>query len=279
VEIYQIILTAILVNIPIGWLAIKNQSLRIPDGAIAAGTVGLVLMIVHPIFWVELLLFFGTSSLLTKYQEHEHIKEEALSLAEKGGQRDALQVLANSGLVLITALIYAFTYSLWSDQVLRTTMIFGVLNFAVVNADTWATELGVTSKKQPYSILNPTRKVERGTSGGVSPKGILASLIGAAVIAISYALLTLLWGAHPSPGLILLITLGGLLGSLIDSLLGATVQAQYYCPSCDKMTEKTIHSRCGGSSTEHRRGFTWFNNDLVNVTAALTSSLLCLLFL
>jgi uncharacterized protein (TIGR00297 family) len=279
VEIYQILITAILVNIPIGWVAVRNQSLRIPDGVIAAGLVGLVLMIVHPIFWLELLVFFGSSSLLTKYQEQESIKQDALSLAEKGGQRDSFQVIANSGLVLIVALVYASSYPLWSDQVLQDTMIFGVLSFAVVNADTWATELGVTSREQPYSILNPTRKVARGTSGGVSPKGLLASLGGAAVIAVSFSLLALLWGAKSSPGLIVLITLGGLLGSLIDSLLGATVQAQYYCPVCDKMTEKQVHAHCGGTITQHQRGFTWFNNDLVNVTAALMSSLFCLLLI
>lgn len=278
-EIYQIFITALFINIPIGWVAIKNHSLRVPDGVIAAGVVGLVLMIVHPIFWLELLVFFGSSSLLTKYQEQAIVKQDALSLAEKGGQRDAFQVLANSGLVLVVALVYASSYSLWSDQVLQETMIFGILNFAVVNADTWATELGVTSREQPYSILHPTKKVARGTSGGVSPKGLLASLGGSAVIAITFGLLTLLWGATPSAGLILLITLGGLLGSLIDSVLGATVQAQYYCPACDKMTEKQVHARCGGTMTQHRRGFTWFNNDLVNVTAALTSSLFCLFFI
>ena len=109
-----------------------------------------------------------------------------------------------------------------------------MLNFAVVNADTWATELGVLNPTPPRLITNLRKVVEKGTSGGVSLVGTLASLAGAGIVGLLAALISptgidwkfFVW-----------ISIAGLLGSLFDSLLGATVQATYYCPSCQKETE------------------------------------------
>jgi uncharacterized membrane protein len=63
----------------------------------------------------------------------------------------------------------------------------------------------------------------------------------------------------------------GLVGSLVDSLLGASVQAIYYCPSCTKETESRLHG-CG-SSTLHRRGWRWLNNDVVNFLSSFVGAL------
>ncbi len=65
----------------------------------------------------------------------------------------------------------------------------------------------------------------------------------------------------------LIALVSGLAGSFFDSLLGATVQAMYYCPSCDKETERRIHS-CG-TKTQPLRGISWINNDMVNFLATL----------
>jgi uncharacterized membrane protein len=58
---------------------------------------------------------------------------------------------------------------------------------------------------------------------------------------------------------------GGTAGSFADSLLGATVQASYYCPACAKPTESRVH-RCGTGSMLVR-GVAWMNNDVVNLAA------------
>ena len=63
----------------------------------------------------------------------------------------------------------------------------------------------------------------------------------------------------------------GLAGSLVDSLLGASVQAIYFCPACAKETEKTTHG-CG-TPTQHRRGWRWLNNDAVNFVSSLIGAL------
>ena len=64
------------------------------------------------------------------------------------------------------------------------------------------------------------------------------------------------------------VTLGGLIGALFESLLGATVQAIYHCPQCDKETEKYPLHSCG-TPTEQVRGWKWLSNDIVNLSCAL----------
>jgi hypothetical protein len=57
-----------------------------------------------------------------------------------------------------------------------------------------------------------------------------------------------------------------------DSLLGATLQAIYYCPSCEKETERHPQHTCG-TNTDHIRGWRWLNNDWVNFTCSLVGAL------
>ena len=70
-----------------------------------------------------------------------------------------------------------------------------------------------------------------------------------------------------------MITFAGFAGSLVDSLLGATRQAIFFCPSCQKETEKHPVHTCG-MHTDLKRGWTWLNNDWVNVSCVLTGAIL-----
>ena len=87
--------------------------------------------------------------------------------------------------------------------------------------------------------------------------GNLRVAVGASIIALPAALFTRNWSLFP------LITFAGLAGSLFDSLLGATIQAMYYCPTDKKETEKHPLHTCG-TETVHIRGWEWLNNDWVN---------------
>jgi len=233
----------------ISFLAYRAHSLS-KNGALAALFLGTIVFGIGGAPWAIILLtFFITSSLLSRM-----FKKRKQGLSEKyskGDQRDAGQVLANGGLAAVFVIIHYF-FPLSSIG-----WVGFAASLAAVNADTWATELGVLNPTPPRLITNLRKRVEKGTSGGISLVGTLASLLGAAAIALPASFFTFNWSLFP------IITLAGLLGSLFDSFLGATVQAMYFCPTDNKETEKHPLHTCG-TETVHLRGWPWLTNDWVN---------------
>ncbi|HTX92465.1 MAG TPA: DUF92 domain-containing protein [Anaerolineales bacterium] len=214
--------------------------------------------------WATLLLaFFISSSALTRLFARR--KASLNEKFDKGGTRDIGQVLANGGIAAIfTGLHFFFPQAAW------TWMGFAA-SLAAVNADTWATELGVLNPSMPR-LITTWKPVERGTSGGISLYGTLASLAGSAFVSILGALVAPGFVQVSFPILFLVLTLSGLLGSLFDSFLGATVQAIYFCPKCEKETEKHPSHTCG-TETVQLRGWKWLNNDLVNLCCSVVGAL------
>ncbi|MCA9958190.1 MAG: DUF92 domain-containing protein, partial [Anaerolineales bacterium] len=135
-----------------------------------------------------------------------------------------------------------------------------------VTADTWATELGTLSKTPPR-LITTGEVVDVGTSGGVSWLGTAVSLTGGLLIGLAGGLLQHARGEKMLGRIALAGAIGGLVGSLTDSLLGATVQQIYYCDTCQKDTERKIH-KCG-TVTRPLRGWSWMNNDLVNLISSI----------
>jgi uncharacterized protein (TIGR00297 family) len=221
------------------------------DGAAAASIVGCITFARGGVpGTASMLVFFGSSSLLSRVGEG---RKEALPLAQaKGARRDAWQVLANGGVAALSGGLgrrYAATGAL-----------------AAAAADTWATELGMLAGRQPRLITN-FRHVPPGTSGGITPEGLLASLGGAVLVGLASAAPRREWA------IVRAAALAGLAGALLDSLLGATLQAVYRCPHCEVMTEVAVHPRCGMPAW-HRRGLRWMTNDTVNLLATLAGALI-----
>jgi len=84
-------------------------------------------------------------------------------------------------------------------------------------ADTLAAEIGMLSKKKPVLITN-FKKVYRGTDGAVTALGLIASIIGAGLIALIH------YGLFRNINYFLIILVAGFIGSIADSYLGATLQ-------------------------------------------------------
>lgn len=256
------ILIGFILAILVSHLAYRAHSLSI-SGALAAALVGTIVFGIGGWQWAVLLLaFFITSSGLSRlFKKRKQGLDEKFS---KGHQRDAGQVFGNGGLATAFVLVHA----LYPEA--RIGWVGFAAALAAVNADTWATELGVLNPTPPRRITNLGARVEKGTSGGVSLLGTLASLMGSALIAILAALLTDNGSVFP------LVTLSGLAGSLFDSFLGATVQAMYYCPTDNKETEKHPLHTCG-TKTVHIRGWKWLNNDWVNFACGAFSVVIAFL--
>ncbi len=258
------ILIGFILGIIIAGLAWRAKALS-NSGAWAAALTGGMIFGLGGVPWAVLLLtFFISSSILSRM-----FAQRKAALAEKfskGSRRDWGQVLANGGLGAVLALIHWF-FPGW-------TWVWPAFTgaMAAVNADTWATELGVLSRQAPRLITN-WKTVERGTSGGVSGLGYLAELGGAGLVAAAAALFT------PSEARWLVLgagIAGGLVGATVDSLVGATVQGIYYCPKCQKETERHPLHSCG-TGTLHRRGWRWVTNEVVNFSCSLAAALVAVL--
>jgi len=253
-----------------GLIASAGYKLRAlsKTGVIAAIMIGTTLFVFTSVAWYgTLIVFFLTSTGWSKWRKRQ--KRKAESTYEKGGRRDAWQVLANGGAATLCGVVYYVWPSVgwWF-------VFVGVM--ASVNADTWATEIGGLSKRLPRSIVT-LRQVPRGTSGGVSMLGSVAAACGALTIGVSAALLlnnmSGSWIVTEGEGslaggwlLIIAALIGGLAGAFFDSLVGSTVQRMNRCTVCGAEIEQ--HTHCSQSS-ERLRGWRWMNNDAVNALSSV----------
>jgi uncharacterized membrane protein len=69
--------------------------------------------------------------------------------------------------------------------------------------------------------------------------------------------------------------IAGALGSLFDSLLGATVQGIYYSERRNRQTEQPVER--DGTPNRHVRGWKWVDNDLVNLLSTALGAMLALI--
>ncbi len=208
---------------------------------------------------IPILTFFLLSSLLSRMGKG--IKQQFDLIFEKGHQRDYAQVLANGGVAGSMMILFMF----YKNPLIY---LYYLAALAAATADTWATEIGILLRQRPRFILN-LRPVPPGTSGGITLAGLLAAFLGAAILTISgYAFLNSKISLS-SVGLFWLITGSGFMGSIIDSYLGATLQGQYRCSVCGKITEKKVH--CQHAPTALVSGVNWVNNDIVNFLNTLSA--------
>jgi uncharacterized protein (TIGR00297 family) len=242
--VIQAVLGGVLAAV-VALFAYRARALTLP-GAVAAFAVGTIVF--GSGGWraaAVLFAFFIPSTLISRLG------------GKRGPPRSAWQVLANGGVAAICVL--ASTRS-------------GVLAaafagaFAAASADTWGTEIGALSRTPPVSILT-LRSVQAGRSGGVTALGSAATICGALCVALVASVVGLapLWS----------VAAGGIAGALLDSVLGASLQALRWCTQCSCECETRMH-QCG-SPTILRRGAGWLENDGVNFAATLGGALVAAL--
>jgi uncharacterized protein (TIGR00297 family) len=264
------LLYGIILALVVSLVAYRAHALN-PSGAAAAAILGTIVFGLGGLTWAVLLLafFISSSGLSRLFKRRKAGLDEKFS---KGSRRDAGQVLANGGISGVFVLLHL----LFPGQAWPWMGFAGAL--AAANADTWATELGVLSRSLPRMITSG-RAVERGTSGAVSLAGTGAALSGGLLIGLLAGVLWRwtsplttppAWGAVL--GITAWVTLSGLAGSLVDSLLGATLQAIYTCPACQKETERHPTHLCG-AQTIYLRGLPWLDNDWVNTICTLAGGI------
>lgn len=213
--------------------------------------------------WGALLFTFFFSATGWSHFQAENKAAQAGSRVAKSGARDSAQVLANGGLFGVAALLSLI--SPWYGW-----LAIGTGALAAATADTWATELGMLDWGGPPRLITNWQTVPVGTSGAVSRRGLLAALSGAVLIALLAAAFR--W----PPWVVVGATVGGVVGSLGDSVIGALWQRQCWCPRCQMGTERAVHG-CG-TQTEHLRGVQWLDNDVVNLLCTLIGAIVALLF-
>lgn len=253
------------------------------SGARAAFVVGLVSCTASLRFGLTLIAFFLGSSKVTKIGAAR--KREIEEGHQEGGNRNWVQVAANGGVG--TALAAAFLLRSrghglhpeaaldWASRPVECALQAAYLcHYACCNADTWASELGVLGRGKPR-LVTTLREVPVGTNGGVSAGGTAASVAGGLLIGLVFYTLGLALGPPPGDGapplppqwaLVPFGAAAGFLGSLVDSLLGATLQYSGFCE------QRKLVVDAPGPTVRHVSGLRLLDNHQVNFLASLITA-------
>eukprot|EP00977_Amphora_coffeiformis_P007612 scaffold1667_cov173-Amphora_coffeaeformis.AAC.40 len=216
----------------------------------------------------------------TRFKESVKAKLDATMESQRG----ATNVLAVSIVAVVLSLIHAVYYG--AEQAIDFTATPGasrlatavLAHHAVSLGDTLASELGMlgttSTNKRPILVTQPWRRVPVGTNGGISLGGTLWSVVGGLFIGVLTVAMDYLSGITPLNlcRVTLFGGLAGFLGSLLDSLLGATLQTTYY----DDETKLVYHEHHADRPKSAQRicGVPVLTNEQVNlVSVAITAVL------
>jgi len=209
----QALIAATVIAFSFGYLAYR---LRVMDlsGLFAGSLVGIIIIVftydAYGVRWfLVLLAFLVLGSAATRYR---YDAKAAAGVAEsRGGLRGYVNVFSNALVGVAGAVLYGLSGG--SDPF--TALFLG--SVATATADTVGGEIGMTSH-DPV-LITTLERVPKGTNGGVTLLGEAAALAASAAI----ALVALLLGIG-DPRIFLFVTIAGLAGSNVDSLVGALLE-------------------------------------------------------
>lgn len=269
--------SAVLLSSAIAIRAFKRNSLNL-SGAFLGFIVMFIHIAVNYRLGAMLLVFFFTSSKLTKVGVER--KRSIDADFKEGGQRNWIQVLSNSGIAtLLVLIVWMMTRSQdkcldSKESQLLTSLIGGVIgHYSCCNGDTWSSELGILSDAQPR-LITTLKPVRRGTNGGVTKAGLLAAAVAGSIIGLTFVLIGFFttrctYDVALKQLLVIPISaLAGLCGSVIDSLLGATLQFSGFCSVRNKVVGKP------GPTVKRISGLSILDNNGVNLVSILLTTVL-----
>ncbi|CAF0981141.1 unnamed protein product [Adineta steineri] len=258
------------------------------SGAITGFILCFIITYSNIVFQFVMFTLVISSSFATRYKsdfKQSKINEDDRQVDYKKYKkiaRDHIQVLCNGAIACIYACGYCWktNYSGLSLPIdnKHESSIYSI-GFLFTIACCCASELGtVFAQGNPRLLTNPFRTVPTGTNGGISLAGCLASLFGGFLIGISYIIGNavfcrsdyLINTSMINIQLIFYCTLFGLLGSLIDSLLGAALQFSGY----DR--ERNVTVQKPGPSIERISGYNILSNNQVNLLSSFLTSILAI---
>ncbi|KAJ5893707.1 hypothetical protein N7495_005398 [Penicillium taxi] len=233
-----------------------------PLGLVVAGASGAA-HVLHPWstpFALLAIFYFGG----TKVTKVKHEIKARLTLSASGadgeGPRNHIQVLANSVVATVLSIAHAIVLNNSSSDscfslghnAADILMVGIVANYVAVAADTFSSELGILSKSKPRLITSLNlREVPPGTNGGVTAAGLGAGLLGSFTVALTSGILLPFCpgrsGIKERALWTVALTFWGLLGSVLDSVLGGLLQASVV----DKRSGKVVEGNGGQKVLVH----------------------------
>lgn len=255
---------------------VKRRSLSL-SGAVAAWGVGF-LSIASGLRGMILLLFYIVGTAATKFRHGEKARRDAT--AQVGAERGPEQVLACSIVGVACSLCHVLLCGEertidFKESPLASSLTCGqIAHYAACLADTLASELGILANQQPILVTRPWTRVPPGTNGGITFSGTCWGGIGGLIIAAGTLCMDHLSGitAHYLETLAFGV-LCGILGSLLDSILGALLQSSYYddekkCAHSGEEGEESV------SKLRHISGTNILTNAQVNLVSVLATTFL-----
>ncbi|MCK5473877.1 MAG: DUF92 domain-containing protein [Candidatus Aenigmarchaeota archaeon] len=192
-----------LVVIIVATIVLSSKALD-PTATVMSIVFGVIIFYLRGGVWLFVLFLFLAVSIYATHRLHKNKDEEH--------EVRGLDNVISNGLVAFMSAVFGFPY-----------MYLGSISAAL--ADTLSSEIGAHSKEQPRMITDLKTKVPKGTNGGITITGLIAAVIGAAIIgAAAFFFASSFYLEVNRTKLFLAVFVAGVLGSLIDSVLGAVFE-------------------------------------------------------
>jgi len=210
----QIVISGIL-SVALSIIAYKLRMLTY-TGALASLVVGYTVGVFGSIEWLILLVAFTFAGLIATKMDFGDKAKNGLQEGDNG-ERSHMNVLG----VGLPACLFAFLYlmnGLFNEQYGYALTVAFITTLTVAAADTVGSEIGIRDGK--VWLITTFERVKRGTNGGISVTGTVSSAVASAFTGIVGWLL-IFKGIDIN---ILIPIAMGFVGSLIDSVFGATLE-------------------------------------------------------